>query len=79
MTTSELERLGANNVLHTIERDTGVGTGRTRASLLKAWLRHLARIGHDVQRVLLGDREAGRHDRSAHWGWRGGGGGAHHL
>ena len=47
LTASELERLGANsrrvarNVLHTIEADTAVATGRMRALLLKAWLRPL--------------------------------------
>ena len=47
LTTSELERLGANsrrvasNALRTIERDTAVATGRMRALLLKAWLRPL--------------------------------------
>ena len=47
LTASELERLGANsrrvarNVLHTIEPDTAVATGRMRALLLKAWLRPL--------------------------------------
>ena len=47
LTTSELERLGANcrrvtsNALRTIERDTAVATGRMRALLLNAWLRPL--------------------------------------
>ena len=47
LTASELERLGANsrrvarNVLHTIEADTAVATGRMHTLLLKAWLRPL--------------------------------------
>ncbi len=47
LTTSELERLGANsrrvanNALRTIERDTAVATGRMHTLLLKAWLRPL--------------------------------------
>ena len=66
LTASELERLGANsrrvasNVLHTIERDTAVATGRMRALLLKAWLRPLV-VGLSLWLSICGGNWATLH------------------
>ena len=70
LTTSELERLGANsrrvarNVLHTIERDTAAATGRMRALLLKAWLRPLV-VGLSLWLGICGGNWATMHWLSA--------------
>ena len=70
LTTSELERLGANsrrvarNVLHTIEADTAVATGRMRALLLKAWLRPLV-VGLSLWLGICGGSWATMHWLSA--------------
>ena len=70
LTASELERLGANsrrvarNVLHTIEADTAVATGRMRALLLKAWLRPLV-VGLSLWLGICGGSWATMHWLSA--------------
>ena len=70
LTADELDRLGENsrrvarNVLHTIEADTAVATGRMRALLLKAWLRPLV-VGLSLWLGICGGSWATMHWLSA--------------